>query len=134
MDAVQTNRRRVGRILIVEDDPSIREVLVEFLTLEGYEVHEATTPDIALNLLRKQPVDLVLTDTYEPMWNPALPWLGGMRDAAGKAKLVLLTAYAEAQALVPAEHGLAAVWTKPMDMEVMLAHLEQLLHGDSPDR
>ncbi len=127
METVSPQKARGARVLIVEDDPSIREVLVEFLSLEGYDVREAINPETAQELLREQPVDLVLTDTYEPVWNPSLPWLGAMRAAAGKAKVVLLTAYAEAQGLEPAEHGLAAVWTKPMDMEAMLNHLELLL-------
>ncbi len=127
MKADSPRNEHGARVLIVEDDPSIREVLVEFLALEGYEVHEAVNPETARELLQEQPVDLILTDTYEPIWNPALPWLGAMRDAAGKAKVVLLTAYAEAQGLVPAEHGLAAIWTKPVDMEAMLVDLEKLL-------
>ncbi len=131
MVRVPINGSRPVRVLVVEDDPSIRAVLLEFLALEGYEVHEAVNPEIARTMLLNQPVDLVLTDTYEATWNPSLPWLGSMRDAAGKAKLVLLTAYSEAQALVPADHGLADVWTKPMDMEVMLARLQELLKDRS---
>jgi CheY-like chemotaxis protein len=117
----------VARLLVVEDDPSIRAVLVEFLTLEGYDVFDAVNPESARRFLEEQTVDLVITDTYEPVWNPTLPWLGSIRDAAGTAKLVLLTAYAEALTLDSAEHGLDAVWTKPMDMDFLLQSVEELL-------
>jgi DNA-binding response OmpR family regulator len=119
----------VARLLVIEDDPSIRAVLVEFLSLEGYAVFEAVNPESARRLLEQEPVDLVITDTYEPVWNPSLPWLGTIRDAAGAAKVALLTAYSEAQTLDVADHGLAAVWTKPMDMDVLLQSVEELLNA-----
>ncbi len=130
MEASAANQGR-ARVLVVEDDPSIRGVLVEFLSLEGYQVREAVNPDMARDLLLSHPVDIVLTDTYEPTWNPDLPWLDRMRSAAGSAKLVLLTAYSEAQGLDPSDHGLAAVWTKPIDMEAMLTSLEELLSDNA---
>jgi twitching motility two-component system response regulator PilH len=117
----------VARLLVVEDDPSIRAVLVEFLTLEGYDVFDAENPESARELLERQQVELIITDTYEPVWNASLPWLGAIQEGAGAAKVVLLTAYAEAQTLDPAKHGLAAVWTKPMDMDDLLESVEELL-------
>jgi DNA-binding NtrC family response regulator len=120
----------LARVLVVEDDPSIRSVLVEFLGLEGYEALEAHNPESARKVLERNPVDLVITDTYEPMWNASLPWLGEIRDAAGSARLVLLTAYSEAQTLDASKHGLSAIWTKPMDMDVLLQGIQKLLaHG-----
>jgi CheY-like chemotaxis protein len=117
----------MARLLVVEDDVSIRVVLTELLTLEGFEVMGAENPEAARKLLDGQTVDLIVTDTYEPTWDPALPWLEAIRAAARGARIVLLTAYTEAQALDPAEHGLAEVWTKPMDVQNLLERLQVLL-------
>jgi twitching motility two-component system response regulator PilH len=122
----------LARLLVVEDDPSIRAVLVEFLILEGYDALEAHNPESARKALEQQRVDLVITDTYEPTWNPTLPWLDQIRDAAGSAKLVLLTAYSEAQTLDAAKHGLSAIWTKPMDMDDLLRNVQKLLDDGPP--
>jgi CheY-like chemotaxis protein len=54
------------RILVVEDDPLVREVAVEALTDEGYEVVEAETGEQALEHCRKQAADLIFTDIRLP--------------------------------------------------------------------
>jgi CheY-like chemotaxis protein len=54
------------RILIVEDDPLVREVAVEALTDEGYEVIEAENGEQALGHCRERAADLVFTDIRLP--------------------------------------------------------------------
>ncbi|MBC7293575.1 MAG: response regulator [Thermoleophilia bacterium] len=55
-------------ILVVEDEPSVRSLVVRVLTREGYQVLEAGSSDEALDLLVKgdHPVDLLLTDVVLP--------------------------------------------------------------------
>lgn len=53
---------RIRKILIVDDDPEIREILQLHLTNEGYLVLTVESVDKALKELRKGPVDLVLLD------------------------------------------------------------------------
>lgn len=66
------------RILLVEDDPSLRAVFVNFLRHAGYEVVEAQDGADALAVLDREPapVDLVVTDvvmphTGGPAWSSA---------------------------------------------------------------
>jgi CheY-like chemotaxis protein len=54
------------RILVVEDDALVREVAVETLTEEGYEVVEAENGETALEHCRDHTADLIFTDIRLP--------------------------------------------------------------------
>jgi DNA-binding response OmpR family regulator len=54
------------RVLIVDDDPLIRELLHAYLSGEGYEVHCAATAELAETFLASQAVDLVMLDIRLP--------------------------------------------------------------------
>ena len=54
------------RVLIVDDDPLIRELLHAYLSQEGYEVHCAETAEAADTFLAGQAVDLVMLDIRLP--------------------------------------------------------------------
>lgn len=54
------------RILVVDDEPSITELCRRCLSAEGYHVATASSGETALEALRKQPFDLVLTDIRMP--------------------------------------------------------------------
>lgn len=53
-------------ILIVDDDPALREVLVELLTDEGYAVRTAVDGIEALELIERERPELVLSDVMMP--------------------------------------------------------------------
>jgi len=54
------------RVLIVDDDPLIRELLHAYLSREGYDVHCAATAELAETFLANQAVDLVMLDIRLP--------------------------------------------------------------------
>lgn len=54
------------RILVVEDDSDLRELLVELLAAEGYAVAGAGTGDEAIREIRKQVPDLLVVDILLP--------------------------------------------------------------------
>ncbi|AVO58787.1 response regulator [Pseudomonas chlororaphis] len=54
------------RVLIVDDDPLIRELLHAYLSQEGYEVHCAETAELAETFLASHVVDLVMLDIRLP--------------------------------------------------------------------
>jgi CheY-like chemotaxis protein len=56
----------VTRILVVDDDPALREALRSFLVGEDYVVQEATSGTAALAHYRREPSDLVITDLLMP--------------------------------------------------------------------
>lgn len=54
------------RILIVDDEPYIRELLVRYLDSEGYTCHSAPDGETALELMQKEKFHLVMTDIMMP--------------------------------------------------------------------
>ena len=60
---------RTNSILIVDDDEHIRLLFSDYLRDKGFEVREATTGTQALEMIRKQPPDLVLLDVRLPDMN-----------------------------------------------------------------
>lgn len=66
-----TKEPGVGTVLVVEDEPAIRHLVVRVLRAHGYQVLEAETPEEALTLFEGHPtpIDLLLTDVMLPQMN-----------------------------------------------------------------
>jgi len=56
----------MARILVIDDDERLREVIQEILTRKGYEVLLASDGDTGIELYRKEKPDLVITDILMP--------------------------------------------------------------------
>ena len=54
------------RILIIDDEAPVRDLLRQMLEKEGYEVVEAREGDIGIRLFRENPADLIITDILMP--------------------------------------------------------------------
>ncbi|WP_052085751.1 response regulator [Clostridium sp. HMP27] len=54
------------KILVVEDEEAIRDILTHYLKKEGYEVFEAECGEMALELINDKRMDLVLLDLMLP--------------------------------------------------------------------
>src|SRR6266567_1713142 len=61
-----TESSEAARILVVDDERVIREILAEFLTLEGFSVNTVEDGERALTELRLNPYDLLITDLKMP--------------------------------------------------------------------
>lgn len=59
------------RILVLDDEPIILELCVEFLTTEGYEVDTVSNGKEALSLLQKKDYDVVISDMKMPFLSGA---------------------------------------------------------------
>ena len=54
------------KVLFLEDEPTIREVLTEYMVITGYEVTEAESGDKAIGLLEKNTYDIAVLDIMVP--------------------------------------------------------------------
>ncbi|HEY3240430.1 MAG TPA: response regulator, partial [Acidimicrobiia bacterium] len=66
------------RVLVVDDEPLVRGLLNRLLTMEGYEVIEAEDGAAAMEVMDKDPADLVLLDVMLPA-RDGLDILGDLR-------------------------------------------------------
>ena len=127
-------RREGATVLVVEDDPVIREVFRDTLELAGYRV--AVSDDVASagSILRQVAVAVILTDAYgtDPA-SPDLAFPGPLRGAAPRAPIILCSARAWAAKFDPGPHGLYAVLRKPCDIDDLLAVVYRALRcSNSP--
>lgn len=115
------------RVLIVDDDPTIRSLLRLTLPEDEYTVVEAADGREALRLFEEEPADFVLLD-----WNMPPPaggeLLAALRRTAPDVPLVVLTGSTDARASGEAlEHGATAFLTKPFSPRQLLDVVEHLL-------
>ena len=122
------------RILVVEDDPRLREAIVDTLMLKGHEVSEAPNGIEAMAVLTNQEVDLVLSDINMPGMD-GLELLDKVKQAHPWLPMVLMTAYGDVgQAVKAMQRGANDYLMKPFE----LAELDALLkpfnsEGDQTD-
>ncbi len=58
-----------GRILVTDDDTQSRKIITAYLDYKGYEVKEACDAEQALEIIKSQEIDLVITDLMMPKCN-----------------------------------------------------------------
>ncbi len=56
----------MARILVIDDDGQVRTLLRMILEREGHEVVEAPDGNVGIELYRKEPADVVITDIFMP--------------------------------------------------------------------
>ena len=111
--------RRPPRILVVDDERSMRELLAIVLRREGYEVLLAENGRSAVSLLEREPVDLLISDIK-------MPDLSGV-DVLRAAKKVdqdilgiMITAFASTETAVEAMRlGACDYLSKPFDIDLL---------------
>ena len=110
------------RVLVVDDEPPIRKLLRMGLSTEGYEVLEAPSGKVALELLAEKP-GLVILDLGLPDIQ-GLDLLRMIRARDERVPIVVLSSRGDEKAKVEAlDHGADDYLTKPFGMEELLARM-----------
>jgi DNA-binding NtrC family response regulator len=121
------------RILVVDDDPSVRHLLMNLLT-DKHTVREACDGKTALELSSIEPFDLVLCDIR-------LNGLSGFEvlrslkgDAGNQAEIVMMTGFGGLDSVVQAtHHGALDYLTKPFSMDQILNLVTAIEERKSPN-
>lgn len=114
------------RILIVDDEDQIRNILRMYLVKEGYDVLEAEDGEKALNIFYEKPVDLVVLDVMLPKkdgWSI-------LREIKkySETPVIMLTARDESEdEIFGFEMGADDYVTKPFNNKILLARINSLL-------
>src|SRR5215510_793928 len=90
-----------SKILVVDDERSIRELLEIFLKKEGFEVRTAKSVAEALELVKATEFDLIVSDIRMPD-QTGIDLLRQVREGSFTGQFILLTAFASAEAAIQA--------------------------------
>src|SRR4051812_26825501 len=111
--------QRPPRILVVDDERSMRELLAIVLRREGYEVLLAENGRIAIGLLEREPVDLLISDIK-------MPDLSGVEVLRAAKRIdpdilgIMITAFASTDTAVEAMRlGACDYLSKPFDIDLL---------------
>ena len=91
----------MAKILVVDDDQGMRELLEIMLTEEGYRVSTAADAGKALARCRKETFDLIITDLKMPKMD-GITFLREVKDLSPETMVILITAYASGETAVTA--------------------------------
>ena len=105
-------------VLVVDDDPDLREVVTLGLELEGYRVSQARDGLWALAQLERDPADLVLLDMKMPVMDGAA-FMEAYRRRGGRAPVLVVTASENAR-LRALEVGAQGWGGKPFELDALL--------------
>lgn len=116
-----------NKILAVDDDRTLLQLLSNELSNEGYDVARAYDGTEALEALKKQQFDLVILDIQMPKMN-GLDTLKQIKEKYPKTKVIMLTAYADiANALESKRLGADGFIDKPYDLIELLTTINRTL-------
>ena len=114
------------KVLVVEDDVDIRNILHIFLREKGFQVKVADCAQAALDLLSEEPIDLILSDVRMPGMS-GLELLRTLKDRDPEIQLVLMSAYSNVKDAVEAiQLGAADYVEKPIDFRRLERVLQSL--------
>jgi DNA-binding NtrC family response regulator len=110
----------VQRLLVVEDDNSVRSTITTFLELEGYAVDAVSSTREALDRLRDDAYPIVITDIYLDE-RTGLDVLATARQKNPKCAVILMTARGTIETVMKATQGGAFDYiAKPFELDRML--------------
>jgi two-component system response regulator ResD len=121
------------RIMVIEDDPTVSEVVTRYLEREGFEVEAITEGDVALERALLEPPDLMVLDLMLPGID-GLEICRRMRSAA-PVPIVMLTARGtEDDRVAGLELGADDYVTKPFSPRELTARVKSVLRRATMDR
>lgn len=115
------------RILFLEDEQTIREVLCEYMKMQGYQVTEAADGDEAVEFLKRQSFDLAVLDIMVPGVS-GLEVLSFIRKKYPKMGVIMLTALDDEKTQIHAFNEYADDYViKPVSPIILLKRMETIL-------
>ncbi|MBI5789039.1 MAG: sigma-54-dependent Fis family transcriptional regulator [Candidatus Schekmanbacteria bacterium] len=122
------------RILIVDDELSIRDSLAEIISLDGYEVLTSYSAEKALDVIQKNQIDIILLDMV-------LPGMGGLdllkllKGKAHPSEIIMITAYSTIETAVLAiKSGAYDYLIKPCNNEEVKLLIKRIAENNALKR
>ena len=119
--------KRARRLLIVDDDPSVREWLSIFSERLGYATEVVDSGEQALEAFRRRRPDLVTLDLILPGMD-GLETLKALKAVNGQVPVIMLSGHGQTRVIVEAlRHGAADFLRKPFEPEELKLSFEKVL-------
>lgn len=116
-----------ARLLVVDDEPGIRQVLETTFTDGGLEVATASNGDKAIELLKEKPFDVVITDLKMP-GRDGMAVLRAAKEANINASTIMITAYGTIETAVEAMRlGAVDFIAKPFKLQEIELKVDKIL-------
>ena len=116
-----------AKILVVDDEKSIRDSLNMILSDEGYEVKSAADGEEALNLINDDNFDIIISDIKMPNVD-GMELLDRVSKISPGTFYIIMTAYASVNTAVEAlRHGAFDYMIKPVEFDDLLIRVKRLL-------
>ncbi len=124
----------MARILVVDDDRGMQDVLEIMLTRAGYQVATADDGAAALELVKKKTFDLVITDLKMPRVD-GIDLLKGIKETKPGTAVILLTAFASGEtALAAMREGAHDYVEKNFNVDDLLEIVQDALEKNEVDQ
>ena len=126
--------KSAARILVVDDDKSICELITSSLALEGYSVDGVLGSAEALNLLENHEYDLIISDIYLDELT-GIDLLRRFQRDHPETRLILITAHATVETAVSAvEEGAFDYLSKPFELDDLFRIVRRALEPAESER
>lgn len=120
----------MASVLLIDDDPWVLKVFVQMLEAEGYDVLQATDGQQGLEIYRKTPTDIVITDMVMP-FKDGLETIMDLKHEFPNIKIIAISG----GGVIEPERYLALAGTigalktlqKPVSREILLATVKETL-------
>lgn len=121
------------RILVVDDDQALCDVVEKLLSNKGYVVHTSTDSAVALEMISQNHYDLLVLDYLMPGMN-GVEIFRQARQVQPEVSGIFLTAHTTINTVFPAiDAGVERVLAKPVDARELLPVIEQLVGHDTQE-
>jgi DNA-binding NtrC family response regulator len=114
------------RLLVVDDDPHIREILIQRLRRRGYEVEGAANGDIAIDRLAMADYEVVILDLMMGAVGGNEVFLA-MQSLPRKPRVIIVSALAELWRRHHNEKDAFAVFAKPVEFDTLASAIDRAL-------
>ncbi len=114
-------------ILVIDDDPEIRSSVGMFLQARGHMVYEAADGLVGVKVLRREAVDIVITDVKMPGMD-GFEVLREVKRLSPDTEVIVITAFSEVEhAFRAMRDGAFDFFTKPFKVEELNASLQRTM-------
>lgn len=118
-------------ILVVDDEPDIRQLVSEILEDEGYKVAVAENAEQAKELRRQRRPDLILLDIWMPGEDGISLLKGWHKDGASSCPVIMMSGHGTIETAIEATRlGAYDFIEKPLSMAKLLLTIENALHSE----